>query len=42
MYEEMKKTMEKATPEMFFTGNEAVSSVLKDTVIFAQYQKSQP
>ena len=34
------RTLEKQ-PDQFFTGNEAVSSVLKDTVVFAQYQKNQ-
>lgn len=41
-YEGYKKTIQDATPDQFFTGNDALSSVLKDTVIFAQYQKSQP
>ena len=32
----------KKQPDQFFTGNEAISSILKDTVIFSHYQKSQP
>ena len=40
-YEGMKKTMDKATPEMFFTGNEMISNIMKDTLIYQQYQKQQ-
>ena len=40
-YKQYKKVVKDATPDQFFTGNEMLSSVLKDSLILQQYQSRQ-